>query len=92
MLAVTPTAAEAIRAIVAESELPPDAGLRVSLEKPGNGTEPEFALCVVEGPDEDDDVVETDGARVFLEPAASGYFADKVLDAEGDTFTFAPAA
>ncbi len=92
MLAVTATAADAIRKIVASSDLPTDAGLRVSVEKPGNGTEPEFALCVAAGPDPGDDIVEADGARVFLEPAASGYFADKILDAEGDTFTFAPAA
>jgi iron-sulfur cluster assembly protein len=89
MLELTPAAAEAIRDLT--GELPDGAGLRVSLAKPGNGTEPEFALCVADGPDEDDDVVENDGARVFLEPAASGYFDDKVLDAEGDTFTFAPA-
>jgi iron-sulfur cluster assembly protein len=89
MLAMTTAAADAIRDLT--GELPDGAGLRVSLEKPGNGTEPEFALGVAAGPGEDDDVVETDGARVFLEPAVSGYFVDKVLDAEGDTFTFGPA-
>ena len=91
MLVVTETAAAAIREIVSSSDLPAEAGLRLSLEKPGNGTEPEFGLSVADGPRENDDVVEADGARVFVEPAASGYFADKVLDAEGDTFTFAPA-
>jgi Fe-S cluster assembly iron-binding protein IscA len=89
MLAMTTAAAEAIRDLT--GELPAGAGLRVSVAKPGNGTEPEFALCVEEGPEEDDDVVEAEGARLFLEPAASGYFSDKVMDAEGDTFTFGPA-
>jgi Fe-S cluster assembly iron-binding protein IscA len=89
MLVMTPAAAEAIRAMLGDS--PPEAGLRVSLEKPGNGTEPEFGLCVVEGPHTNDAVVEAHGARLFVESAVSGYFADKVLDAEGDTFTFGPA-
>jgi iron-sulfur cluster assembly protein len=89
MLAMTAAAADAILGLVGAR--PAGAGLRVSLEKPGNGTEPEFALCVVAGPHSADDVVEAHGARLFIEPAASGYFADKVLDAEGDTFTFGPA-
>ena len=90
MLAMTAAAAAAIRDLT--SDTPNGAGLRVSLEKPGNGTEPEFALCVAEAPADDDEVIESDGARLFVEPAVSGYFADKVLDAEGDTFTFGPAA
>lgn len=90
MLALTTAAAEAIQGLV--GDLPGGAGLRVSVEKPGNGTEPEFALSVAPQPGEDDHVVESDGARVFLEPAANGYFADKVLDADGDVFTFRPVA
>jgi iron-sulfur cluster assembly protein len=89
MLAMTAAAAEAIRTLT--DGQPNGAGLRLSLEKPGNGTEPEFGLCVAERPAEDDDVIESDGARLFVEPAASGYFRDKLLDAEGDTFTFGPA-
>jgi iron-sulfur cluster assembly protein len=90
MLAVTDSAAAAIRELVAE--LPgDDAGLRIVLERPGNGTEPEFGLHVVPAPDDGDDVVECSGARIFLDPAASGFFQDKVLDAKGDVFTFAPA-
>jgi iron-sulfur cluster assembly protein len=85
---MTATAAEAIHGLL--DGQPDGAGLRVSVEKPGNGTEPEFGLCVVDGPHADD-VIEAHGARLFVEPAASGYFADKVLDAEGDVFTFGPA-
>jgi Fe-S cluster assembly iron-binding protein IscA len=93
MLSVTERAAGAIRELVSQSGLAPDAGLRLSLDKPANGTEPEFSLAVAAEPDVEDDVVEAPGgARVFLEPAASAYFQDKVLDADGETFTFAPAA
>jgi Fe-S cluster assembly iron-binding protein IscA len=90
MLAMTAAAADAIRILLGDQ--PEGAGLRVSLEKPGNGTEPEFALCVVVRPHAHDDVVEEHGARLFIQPAASGYFADKVLDADGDTFTFGPVS
>jgi len=90
MLALTPAAAAAIRELVAE--LPSGAGLRVQLEKPGNGTEPEFGLHVAQTPEDGDGLIEHDGARVFMDPAAGAYFEGKVLDAEGDTFTFAPAA
>ena len=89
MLAVTPAAADSIRDLV--NGLPDGAGLRIVLERPGNGTEPEFSLHVAHCPDEGDAVVEQDGARVFVQPAASSYFEDKILDAEGPTFTFSPA-
>jgi Fe-S cluster assembly iron-binding protein IscA len=91
MLGVTPRAAQAIRDLLTDSGFADEAGLRLSLEKPANGTEPEFALAVASEPGEADEVVEADGARVFLEPAARAYFDDKVLDADGDVFTFAPA-
>jgi iron-sulfur cluster assembly protein len=90
MLALTPAAAAAIDRLV--EDLPEGAGLRVALEKPGNGTEPEFSLHVAGAPVDGDEIVEDDGVRVFLDPNAAGYFEDKVLDVEGeDTFTFGPA-
>jgi iron-sulfur cluster assembly protein len=89
MLVMTAAAADAIRGLL--DDQPDGAGLRVSVEKPGNGTEPEFGLHVAAGPRKEDAVVEAHGARVFVDPAASGYFSDKVLDADGDTFRFAPA-
>jgi iron-sulfur cluster assembly protein len=89
MLAVTPAAASAIRSLV--SDLPDGAGLRVALETPGNGTEPAFTLYIVDEPPEGDEVVGAEGANVFLEPVASLYFEDKVLDTDGKVFTFGPA-
>lgn len=89
MLGLTQAAATAIRRLV--EDMPTGSGLRVAIEKPGNGTEPEFSLHVAARPLEGDAVVEHAGAAVFLDPAAAGYFVDKVLDADGDdTFTFAP--
>jgi Fe-S cluster assembly iron-binding protein IscA len=90
MLALTNAAAGSIRELLAD--LPDGAGLRVSLERPGNGTEPEFALSVAVRPDKEDEIVEFERARVFVEPAVSSYLADKILDAEGQLFMFRPAA
>ena len=41
-----------------------------------------FQLSVVPVPAEDDEVIEEQGARVFLEPDAASLLDDKVLDAK----------
>lgn len=45
------------------------------------GTQANFELSVVPLPAEDDEVIEEQGARVFLEPEAASLLDDKVLDA-----------
>jgi iron-sulfur cluster assembly protein len=45
------------------------------------GTQASFQLSVVPVPAEDDQVIEEQGARVFLEPEAASLLGDKVLDA-----------
>ena len=45
------------------------------------GTQVNFQLSVVPVPAEDDEVIEEQGARVFLEPDAASFLDDKVLDA-----------
>lgn len=76
MLALTNSAVEVVREIVAASPEIDDesGGLRVTTE--GDG----FALGIVALPSEDDQVVEAEGARVFLEPEAAELLDDKVLD------------
>jgi Fe-S cluster assembly iron-binding protein IscA len=84
MLALTPTAAEAIDAIVADSELPESAGLRISAQHPstsnGNGPQADLLLDVVSAPDPDDTSV--DGTPLYVDSATADLLADKVLDAE----------
>ena len=46
------------------------------------GTQVNFQLSVVPVPAEDDEVIEEQGARVFLEPDAASLLDDKVLDAQ----------
>ena len=80
MLALTDNAVEAVKSIVSSSEEPPEtSGLRMVAERAG--TQANFQLSVVPLPAEDDEVIEEQGARVFLEPEAASLLDDKVLDA-----------
>lgn len=80
MLELTDSAAEAVRALVAAAEETAETGgLRVAAEAWGEEVSLQFNVAVV--PAEDDEVVEEQGARVFLEPVAATLLDDKVLDA-----------
>lgn len=81
MLALTAKAALAIREITDQTGLPAETGLRISASaSKGNGV-PGLDIQVAEEPEPFDQVVEADGARVFLDPDASTVLADKWLDA-----------
>ena len=56
-----------------------ETGLRIVAH--GDGT-PSFQIALAEGPVAGDEVVEDDGARVFLEPAAAAVLDGKSLDAQ----------
>ena len=80
LLALTDDAVEAVRNIISSSdELPETGGLRVVAERAG--TQANLQLSVVALPAEDDEVIEEQGVRVFLEPEAAALLDDKVLDA-----------
>ena len=80
MLALTDNAVEAVRSIVSSSdEASETSGLRMVAERAG--TQANFHLSVVALPAEDDEVVDEQGARVFLEPEAASLLDEKVLDA-----------
>ena len=80
MLALTDNAVQAVKNVVAATEGSSETGgLRLVAEQ--DGTEANFALSVVPLPAEDDEVVEEQDARVFLEPQAASLLEDKVLDA-----------
>ena len=80
MLTITTEAAQAINAIVGSSPMP-QGGLKISA-KPVSDSESTLELSVVESPAPNDQVIEDQGTRVFLEQLASDYLEDKVLDAE----------
>ena len=83
MLALTDSAVDAVRRIVESSdEASETAGLRLVADQ--TGMEANFHLSVTQLPAEDDEVIEEEGARVFLEPQAASLLDDKVLDATLD--------
>ena len=72
MLALTDNAVEAVQEILSSSEVMPETGgLRLAADPAGAQTN--FQLSVVALPAEDDEVIEEQGARVFLalSPVAS---------------------
>ena len=78
MLELTQRAVDAINQVA-----PGDAGLRVFL----SGGAPDIQALQVEiasAPQPEDQVVETEGAQVFLEPQAAVRLDDMVLDATRD--------
>jgi iron-sulfur cluster assembly protein len=89
MLTITPTAAEAIRAIVESTDVPEQGGLRISIAQQ-NGAQASLELAVSPAPMEGDEVVEEDGAQVFLDEMAALALEDKALDAEieGEEISF----
>lgn len=81
MLTLTTNAAEAIKELVGTAEAPEGAGLRIASEPVGE-SEATLELELTEGPASGDEVLEHEGANVYLEAQAAAYLNDKVLDAE----------
>ena len=83
MMVLTEAAAEVVKSVTAVPQAPEGAGLRItSVAEPA--TPNSLELAAAPGPDENDQVVEAVGARVFLEPTAATYLRDKILDAQVD--------
>jgi Fe-S cluster assembly iron-binding protein IscA len=78
MLAITDTAAEAIRSLTIDAELPAGGGLRIAAPDPAEGLE----LSLARRPDADDVVLAGEGVAVFLEPLAAEVLDDKILDVQ----------
>ena len=91
MLVISSEASEAIRGIVAAPTIPDGAMLRIDSE-PGNGLQ----IGVVVQPAPGDEVLETDGVELAIEPTAAALLDDKRLDVAIDhgevTFTISDQA
>jgi len=79
MLVLTETASTVIENLVAREADPQSAGLRINSGGPDST---QFAVAVSPSPEPGDHVVESGGARVFLENNASVALETKVLDAQ----------
>ncbi|MFD0688078.1 Fe-S cluster assembly protein HesB [Actinomadura fibrosa] len=78
MLILTGAAAAVIRNMSAESGLPRAGGLRIA---PGDADASLLTMAVAESPASTDEVVEEQGARVFIASTTTTALAGKVLDA-----------
>ncbi len=76
MLTLTENATNIVKQI---TDQPGVEGLRISEESEGA-----FGIALVEGAAEGDQVVENEGAAVYLDPAAAQAMDDKILDAGVD--------
>src|SRR5262245_53740069 len=81
MLALTESAKEAVRDMVAAEDAPEGSGLRIAAEPDPDG-EASLSLEIAAEPAEGDAVMDEDGARIFLEPTAASLLEDMVLDVQ----------
>lgn len=82
MLAITETAAQAINSLVADNQMPEGSGLRIARQQGHTSRPEELGLFIAPGPAEEDSVLESNGARVFMEPIAVTALEDKELGVE----------
>ena len=84
MLVLTEAAAEVVKSVTSTPQTPDGTGLRIVSSAPQPEDPGALRLAAAAGPDENDQVIEAAGARVFVEPQAAAYLDDKVLDAQLD--------
>jgi iron-sulfur cluster assembly protein len=92
MLTLTETATTAVRSMVDRNPAISDGGLRIESDSDGGNS---FAVALVPESKPGDAIVDSGGARVYLEQNAARILEDKVLDAsvsEDGAVTFALAA
>jgi iron-sulfur cluster assembly protein len=86
MLTLTPSAVAAVDALLQAPQVPDDAGLRIAATD-----EHHLTVGIAEAPAPGDQVIEDQGARVFVDPGAAPLVDDAQLEAqsEGDQIAFA---
>ena len=94
MLTLTENASTVVKTLVDQTGAAEEGGLRISQDAPDS---PALHVIPSEAPQPGDQVLEEDGARVFLEEIAADTLEDKILDAQVDDqggvqFTIAPQA
>lgn len=81
MLTVSEAAAAAINTLVTENQMPEGSGLRISRQ--GDSTRSEgLGLSIAATPAEEESVVESNGAKVFLAPNMVQVLDDQEIDVE----------
>ena len=81
MLTLTENAAAAIRTLTLQTDDPDDSGVRIAPTMGEGGTQA-LGLMVTADPQPDDQVLEAEGARVFVDSDVAPSLDDKALDAQ----------
>lgn len=81
MLTLTENATMIVKSIADQPDTPETAALRIASEGQPDSS---FAVTMATQPEPDDQVIEHNGATVYLEPTAATQLDDKVLDAGVD--------
>jgi Fe-S cluster assembly iron-binding protein IscA len=97
VLTLTDNASNIVKAIVEQNGGSHDAGLRFSAEPAEGAQAGALAVTTVDAAQPGDQVVDKDGAKVYLEETAAVALGDQVLDASVDQagavqFSIAPSA
>ncbi|MGH3783764.1 MAG: adhesin [Pseudonocardiaceae bacterium] len=79
MLTITETAAQVINTLISDSQMPEGAGLRIAPQQERSET---LEISVAPEPAEQDTIVESAGATVFLEPHAEEALRNQILDVQ----------
>lgn len=91
MLTLTPTAVGKVQDFIEEHGGQEGAGLRVAV-LPGGCSGFQYGLNIEDGPEEDDDVWDQEGVRIFVDPFSAQYLdgveIDYVTSMMGAGFTF----
>lgn len=90
-ITVTPNAVAEVEKFMDEQGAAEEAGLRVAV-LPGGCSGFQYGLNIEDGPQEDDDILETNGVRLFVDPFSGQYLEgveiDYVTTMMGAGFTF----
>ena len=91
MITVTPTAVEEVRKFMSEQGTTDTAGLRVAV-LPGGCSGFQYGLNIEDEQQDDDEILDLNGLRVFVDPFSSQYLEgveiDYVTTMMGSGFTF----
>ena len=91
MMTMTVTAVAKVQDFIKEHGVETDAGLRVAV-LPGGCSGFQYGLNVEDGPESDDEVVDIEGVKVFVDPFSAQYLEgveiDYVTSFMGQGFTF----
>jgi Fe-S cluster assembly iron-binding protein IscA len=84
MLTLTPDARLAIVGLVEPIDPDGHGGVRIAVADTPNGQGPQLGLALTDGPSPGDSVIDEEGARVFLDQAATQLLEEATLDVRID--------